>query len=253
MVDRVVGGGSLQDGGQDRGLGKRDVARRLAEVFLGGLLDANGAGTVVDAIEVELEDVLLGELGLEPDGEHHLLELALYGPLRLQEQVLGQLLGQGGPAFDDVPGAIVRDGGASEADRIDAEVAVEATVLDGDHRLRHVDRKLVQPHLVAEERAAFGQHLAVGGEHDHAGLAVGNLEQALLVEGEPHICGEAAQGDEAPQAQHEAPGEKPIDDGAAARRPAGRPAGVSVEPRFPATVALPLFASPENTHLISEA
>ena len=51
-----------------------------------------------------------------------------------QEQVLGELLGDGRAALHHGAGRQIADAGAHEADRIDAEMIVEAAVLGGDHR-----------------------------------------------------------------------------------------------------------------------
>ena len=75
--------------------------------------------------------------------EHDLLHLALQRALRRQEHVLGELLGQRRAALHHAAGEDVRRDGADEADRIDAEMRAEAAVLDGDHRVRHIGRKLL--------------------------------------------------------------------------------------------------------------
>ena len=54
----------------------------------------------------------------------------------LEEQILGELLGDGGAALDHGAGASVAEGGADEPERIDAEMVIEAPVFGGDHGLR---------------------------------------------------------------------------------------------------------------------
>ena len=51
--------------GDERRLGQRDDARGLAEQMLRHRLDAVDAGAEIDAIEIELENLLLGELGFD--------------------------------------------------------------------------------------------------------------------------------------------------------------------------------------------
>ena len=70
-----------------------DVARRLVEVEMRGAVDAEGAAAHIGAVEIELQDLVLGQPGLEPDREEGFLDLALDGALVVQEQVLGELLG----------------------------------------------------------------------------------------------------------------------------------------------------------------
>src|SRR6185295_1690329 len=118
--------------------------RRLAEIAEGRRVDAVGAGAEIDAVEIELEDAALGEPGLKPQRQHDLLDLSLEGPLRFQEQVLRQLLGEGRTALDDAARLIVGEEGPDEADRIDTEMMIEAPVLDGDDRLRQIGRHLLE-------------------------------------------------------------------------------------------------------------
>src|SRR5690606_40819749 len=55
-------------------LGKADIGHRLAEVELGRRRDAEIAAAHIGAIEVELEDLVLGVVRLEPQGEEGFLE-----------------------------------------------------------------------------------------------------------------------------------------------------------------------------------
>ena len=67
---------------------------RLAEIAARGRLDAIGARAEIDPVEIHFEDLVLGVLVLQPERQQHFLHLALQRAVRLQEQVLGQLLGQ---------------------------------------------------------------------------------------------------------------------------------------------------------------
>ena len=96
------------------------------------------------------------------------------------------------PPCTTVPAAMLRHARAHEADRIDAEMIVEAAVLGGDHRLRQIRRQPVEPHIAAPQ-APLGEHGAVGGEHGEVGRPV--------VEGEQDRVGEA--GDEIEKAAND--------------------------------------------------
>ena len=76
-----------------------DEARALAEIFLRRRLDPVGARAEIDAIEIEFEDLVLGIFALEPERQDRLLDLARERPLLGEEQVLGELLGQGRAAL----------------------------------------------------------------------------------------------------------------------------------------------------------
>ena len=162
-----------------------------------------------------------------------------------RKRFLAKLLAHGRAALDDPARLVVGHHGAAQADGVDAEMAVETAVLDGDHGLRQIDRQLVDPDLIAEECAALGEDIAIGGEHDHARLALRNPEQALGFERKPHIGREPGQYDKTPHAQRCRPAEQPEEERAAARfararrghrarmttaaRPAGRPGGARAQ------------------------
>ncbi|MNQ68085.1 hypothetical protein D3C85_826290 [compost metagenome] len=122
----------LQQAGQQGGFAHRQLVRALVEIALRGRLDAIGAGAEIDPVQIEGEDFLLGELHLQPDGQHQLLNLALQILVRRQEQVLGQLLGDGRAALHHAPGLEVQGHGPAHADGIETGMVIEAPVLDGD-------------------------------------------------------------------------------------------------------------------------
>jgi hypothetical protein len=68
----------LEQAGQKRGLADRQLFGALVEIALRGGLDAIGAGAEIDPVQIEGEDLVLGEFHLQPDGQHQLLDLALH-------------------------------------------------------------------------------------------------------------------------------------------------------------------------------
>src|SRR6185437_16823936 len=72
----IVAAGPLHGGRQQRRLAERQLAGWLVEVALRGGLDAVGAAPEVHPVEVERQDLLLRELGLQPDRQDQLLHLA---------------------------------------------------------------------------------------------------------------------------------------------------------------------------------
>ena len=107
-------------------------------------LDAVGAMTVVDRVEVHQQDLFLGVGLLHLDGDVGLADLALEGLLELlvrQDRVAHELLGDGRGALGAA--GELRDDGSANADGVDAVVTVEALVLDVDGALPDVGRDLV--------------------------------------------------------------------------------------------------------------
>ncbi|KPJ97531.1 MAG: hypothetical protein AMS20_16965, partial [Gemmatimonas sp. SG8_28] len=72
---RIVRIGSRQDAGEQRGLGRIHVPRRLAEVPLRGRLDPVGAAAQKDLVQVQLEDAVLRVGLLELQRDAHLPDL----------------------------------------------------------------------------------------------------------------------------------------------------------------------------------
>ena len=86
-------------------------------------IDAIGAATKIDAVEIQLEDLVLGELALQRQGQHRLLDLAGEGAVIGQEDVARQLLGDGRPALAEMASLDPDLDRPGDADRVDADAA----------------------------------------------------------------------------------------------------------------------------------
>ena len=170
----------LEQAGQHRALRQRDVLGRLVEIELRRGIDAERAAAEIGAVEIQLQNLVLGEPRLQPDREERLLDLALDGALVRQEQVLGELLGDRGAALHHAAGARVRHQRAERAGRVDAEVLVEAAVFGGERRLDQVVGKLVERDRVVVLDAARADLVAVAVEEGDGELG---LLQPVLVGG----------------------------------------------------------------------
>src|SRR5262249_16852149 len=127
--------GRLEQAGEHRCFSEVYVARGLVEIKLRSCIDAEGAATEIGAVEIEFEDLVLGQPYLKPQREKRFLDLALDGALVRQEQVLGQLLAEGGAALHPAAGARIREHRAKKAGKVDAEMFVEPPVFGGERRL----------------------------------------------------------------------------------------------------------------------
>jgi hypothetical protein len=58
-------------------------------------VDTEGAATEIGAVEIKLEDLVLRQPGFQPECEVCFVDLALDGALVRQEEILGELLGDG--------------------------------------------------------------------------------------------------------------------------------------------------------------
>ena len=148
---------------------------------------------------------------LQPEREQHFLHLALERPVGLQEQVLRQLLRQRRAALREAAMHQVGGHRPREPDRVDAEMRIEAAVLDRHHRLRDVGRHLVQPDRLAAGHAAIGEQPAVGRDDLDVGRAVGDRPCRRRRHLGAVVDDDAGTGDAAPDRQHEAPVEQPAE------------------------------------------
>jgi hypothetical protein len=107
-------------------------------------LDAVGAFSQIDGVQVVGEDLVLAALTLEAQGEPHFDAFAPQGLGRAAEvAVLDQLLGDRRAALDHGAGALVGDRGAGDGSHVDAVVVVEAAILGAQHRVDEDLRNVV--------------------------------------------------------------------------------------------------------------
>ena len=95
-------GRRLDEAREQRGFGKRQVLGLFREIGMRRGCDAIIAAAEIDAIEVEFEDFLLREAAFEPERENEFLGFPAPGPLRLKEEVLGELLRDRRAALHDL-------------------------------------------------------------------------------------------------------------------------------------------------------
>ena len=130
-------------------------------------VDAEGAAAHIGAVEIEFQDLVLGEARLQPDREERFLHLALDGALVVEEQVLRQLLRDRRTALAHAAGLRVGDERARGAGDVDAEMVVEAAVFGGERRLDQIVRKIFQRDRVVVLDAAAADRIAVAVEERH--------------------------------------------------------------------------------------
>src|SRR6185437_14774845 len=156
--------GRLDHSGEHRRLGEVEILGIAVEIMVRGGAQAIDSVAEIDAGQIAREDLLLGQPRLEPEGDDHLLRLALDRPVARQEVGLGELLGDRASALADAAAAEVGERRAGHSARVDSPMAVEAAVLDRHERRRsqriepgHVDRRLL-------DRAADRDRVPVVGQ-----------------------------------------------------------------------------------------
>ena len=134
----VVLRGVVRDADDARALGEREVLRLLAEVGLGGGVDAVAALAEVDDVEVPLHDLFLIIGLLEFERLEDLEQLALHGDIVLLGEVFDELLRDGRAAEVVFHRQEHVDKRPRRAVPVHALVLIKALVLDGDGRMLHV-------------------------------------------------------------------------------------------------------------------
>ena len=196
---RRVAGRGLVEAGEHRGFGEVEIGDLLAEIELGGRRGAEIAATHICTVEIELQDVVLGEVRLQPEREEGFLDLAVDGALVGKEEVLGELLRDRRTTLDDVVGAEVLEQRPRRTDDVDAEMRIEAAVLGGERRLDQAVRHLLQRHRIGMAHAALADLGAVAIEKGDGIVLLGHPVAARRVEGrqregQHHHAGAGAEG-----------------------------------------------------------
>ncbi len=173
--------GRLGQAGEERSLRERELGEvGLPEVRLGGGLHAVGLVPVVDLVEVELEDLLLGVGVRHLDREDALADLSLERDLVTNDPSFHELLrdGRRSAAPAATPGHVGEDR-ADDAQYIDARVRPEALVLGGDGRIDENLRDLVVADDLAVLLRELIEKLRAGPVVDLRRLSQGLLRQVL--------------------------------------------------------------------------
>ncbi|EGF31683.1 hypothetical protein IMCC9480_3530 [Oxalobacteraceae bacterium IMCC9480] len=139
---RVIRRGGFRQPGQHGELGDAQLCQRLAEVGLRSTAETVGALPEVNLVQVQLEDLVFRQRALDLVGQHDFIDLAGYRLVTGQEKIAGNLHRDGRCSLRRTGAKIVHDG-THQANKIDAAMLVETTVLDRQHRIFHLGRDLL--------------------------------------------------------------------------------------------------------------
>ncbi len=168
LAKRVQEGRRLRQRRQIGGIRDRELVHRLVEIKQRGGRHPIGPETEIDLVEIKLEDLLLRISALDLERQQRLLDLALERHLVGQQEILGDLLGDGRGALRAAVGTVILEvehAGARDAAEIEPAMFIEILVLgrhEGvEHQLWHRLDRQVEPALAR----IFGQQRAVGRVH----------------------------------------------------------------------------------------
>ena len=163
--DRIEGRRCFRQAGEHGGFGWGQVFQRFAEIDLCSSGKAVGALAKEYLVDVQLKNLVLAQVVLDFEGEQHFVELAGVGFLAGEEEIAGDLLGDGAGALFLAAGGQVHDGGACHAQGVDAAMLIEALVFGCQNGLFHRGRHIFDANDVATLFAKFADQMAVGGKY----------------------------------------------------------------------------------------
>ena len=133
------------------------------EIILRSRLKAIDAVAQKDLVAVHGKDLLFGEVALNLDGQHHLLDLAAEVALRREEQIARELHGQRGSALRPRTRGDIAISGAQYPPEIDSPVLLKILVFGGENCVAQDFRELI----------IGSQHAALKGKRaDHLSMVV---------------------------------------------------------------------------------
>ena len=180
---RVEVRGVLAEAYQRGALLQSQLARLLAEISVSGRLDAHRVMKEVEVVQVHSDDLLLGEVALQLDGDDPLdgfLQEAFHRAMRLLRiELLGQLLGDGAATAGTLlPHDATLHDGSPEGWEVDARMLVESRVFRSHEGVDEVGRELVVVHhdAVVAVGVPHAENLPVGRIHLRGRAAHGVLQ-----------------------------------------------------------------------------
>ena len=145
----MVAGRCFRQAGQERRFRGGEFVQRFVEVVEGRGGHTIGADAEIDLVQIQLQDLVLGEGAFDAERQQRLLQLALEGQLVAQQKILGDLLGDGRRAHRTAIASHppqIDEHGPSDAENVDSGVVVEVLVLSREERLDQALRHGVDRH-----------------------------------------------------------------------------------------------------------
>ncbi len=137
-------------------MAESQIGGRSTEISLSCRLHAVGEVSVVDLVEIQLEDFIFGVATGNFGGEQDLANLAQGGSLGAffgrEQQVARDLLGNGRGARNGLTLSQVLPDGTGDRGRVEPGIAVKGRILGSDEGAHHVRRDLIQRDIRAAPR-----------------------------------------------------------------------------------------------------
>ena len=187
--------GALGKGREIGGFRDGQFVQRLVEIIEGGGGHTVGADAEINLVQIEFENLILRERLFEADRDQRLAELAVEGDVGGEQEILGDLLGDGGGANETTVAQHIDDvvvDGAHDAHRIDAAMGIEILVLGREERGDNARRNGGNRHVEAPLARELANKLTVAGmDTGHDGrFVIGKpgVVGKILVQAPDHIA-----------------------------------------------------------------
>ncbi len=159
---RVEGARRDRQPGQHGEFADREVGQLLAEVGLSRRTEPVGSLAEEDLVDVDLQDPVLGQLGLDLECQRDLVDLARVQLLARQVKGARDLHGDRAAALAAPAADEVGQDRPRETRVVDPAVLVEAVVLGSEDGLLQGRRHVLDPHVLAPLFAELAQQDAIG-------------------------------------------------------------------------------------------
>ena len=163
VAERIERARLLGQRGEIGDLGDGQFMHRLVEIVQGGRRDAVVAEAEVDFVEIQLQNLLLRIGQFDAHAQQDFANLAVERALVVEQEVLGDLLGDRRGALDVLGALQEHIGGAKNALGIETAVDVEILVLGGNERLLDQRRDRRRRQVETPLARVFGEQAAVAG------------------------------------------------------------------------------------------
>src|SRR6266446_1568800 len=165
---------------EQRSFGQIQLRRAFAEISLRSCFNAVTAGAEIDAVDVELENLLLGEIPLDAQSDHCFQQFAADGAASERETVAGELLGDATGAFLGRTTQEIVDERTQNSAPVNSTRLIKARVLPGQHGIGEKGRDLIERNFQPVRAGETAVNFPVDIED---GVALGHFADLLHIEG----------------------------------------------------------------------
>src|SRR6266446_1284056 len=165
---------------EQRSFGQIQLRRALAEISLRSCFNAVTAGAEIDAVDVELENLVFGEIALDAQSDHCFQQFAADGAASEWETVAGELLGDATGAFLGRAAQDIVNKRTQNSAPVNSTVLIKTRILPGQHGIDKKGRDLIERNLQPVRAGETAINFSIDIED---GVALGHFAHLLHIKG----------------------------------------------------------------------